>query len=387
MNRSIEDLEKTVEMIDHFREIVITNVVLIGQIPAPTFKEKRRADMVLERMSELGADDCKADEFGNPVGIIRGKRPGKPPIVVVAHLDTVFEEEVNHNYTVTEQTVTGPGIMDNSTGVGVLASLPEIVKKLGLEFESDILLAGVVESIGEGNLGGVRALLENLNTPVRGAICLESGGLGRLNYYSHSMIRAEIDCKVPRGEEWEYEYEYQPNAIIVLNEIINDIMGICLPQRPRSRVVIGKMSGGIKHGIVPFEASLGMEILSGRDAMVQNIYDKVEDIVNEIKHEYKVDLTLKTISRQKAARLNYSHPLIKKTTKVMADLGIEPVGSPSSSELSVFLSRNIPAVTLGITTGFNYQQEDAVIEIAPISRGIAQVIGVLRAIDEGVSDE
>ncbi len=385
MKSIVENLGKYEEAIEDFKEIIVTNIVLIGQIPAPTFKEKRRADMVLERMEELGAVDCKADEFGNPIGVIRGNSPSKPPILLVAHLDTVFDEDVNHNFSIKENAVTGPGILDNSAGVGLLASMPEIVRRLGLSFDSDIVLAGVVESIGEGNLGGVRALVDHLRTPVRGAICLESDGLGRLNYYSHSMIRVEIDCVVPLKEGWEFRF--QPNAILVLNEIVNEIMAIRLPQRPRSKVIIGKIAGGIKHGTIAVEASLGLEIQSANDEMAREIFDNIEDIVSEISHEYVVELAMRTISSQKASRLKYSHPLIKNATRIMEALGINHVGGPSSSELSVFLSRKIPAVTLGITNGRNYQQENATIEIGPVAKGVAQVIGVLSAIDKGVCDE
>lgn len=53
----------------------------------------------------------------------------------------------------------------------------------------------------------------------------------------------------------------------------------------------------------------------------------------------------------------------------------------------VFLSKQIPAVTLGLTTGKNIHTENATMKIAPIFKGIAQVIGVLMAIDSGMCDE
>ena len=71
----------------------------------------------------------------------------------------------------------------------------------------------------------------------------------------------------------------------------------------------------------------------------------------------------------------------------MQALDLKPISGPSESELSIFLSRKIPAVTLGITHGENYHQEDAWVEIEPIYKGIAQVIGVLIAIDNGACDE
>jgi hypothetical protein len=121
--------------------------------------------------------------------------------------------------------------------------------------------------------------------------------------------------------------------------------------------------------------------------MVKTVYADIKDIVNGISHEQDVDLELKTISNLNASRLNFNHPLVKSTGAVMNTLGLKPVSEPSESELSIFLSRKIPAVTLGITRGKNLFHEDASMKINPMFKGIAQVIGVLMAIDNGVCDE
>ena len=71
----------------------------------------------------------------------------------------------------------------------------------------------------------------------------------------------------------------------------------------------------------------------------------------------------------------------------MKKLDLRPMSGSSESELSIFLSRKIPAVTLGITRGENYHQKNARVKIEPMFKGIAQVIGVVQAIDNGVCDE
>ena len=103
-------------------------------------------------------------------------------------------------------------------------------------------------------------------------------------------------------------------------------------------------------------------------------------------HEYGVDLNLKVISNSNAARLKYSHSLVKSTVDVMQKLGLKPTSGSSESELSIFLTYKIPAVTLGITHGLDYKHENSRIKIEPMFRGIAQVIGVIQAIDDGVCD-
>ena len=51
------------------------------------------------------------------------------------------------------------------------------------------------------------------------------------------------------------------------------------------------------------------------------------------------------------------------------------------------VGRKIPAVTVGVTRGYNYYHEDATMEIEPMFKGIAQIVGVIQAIDAGVCDE
>ena len=386
MHNYLEQLPAIVEAVESIRETVITNIVLVGQVPGPTFKEKRRIQVFLDRMSELRVDECSTDGYRNPIGIIRGSSHTKPPIFIVAHLDTFSktETESEYHFTVGKNTITGPGVTDNSVGIGVLLSLPEIFRRLDLQFESDIVLAGVIQSIGRGNLRGIRHLLKTWSTPIRGAVCIEGIELGRLNYYADGMTRMEIDCNV--RPEPGIEHRFRPNAIIILNKVINQILELRLPQRPRSRIIFGKISGGFKHGDIALNATLGLEIQSTAGIMVKSLHNEIKDIVDGIGHEHEVDLTLKTVSNVHAARMKYNHPLVKSVVAIMKRLDLKPVSSHSESELSIFLSRKIPAVTLGITHGRNYHLDNATMEIEPMSKGIAQVVATIMAIDNGVSD-
>ena len=385
MDDFIKNLPNLVPEIKAARDIIITNIVLIGQTPAPTFKEKRRSAVFMERLAEFGVDEVTTDGYRNPIGIIHGTASDKAPIFVVAHLDTFIEKDLVHNYTIKKKKITGPGILDNSLGVGVLVSLPILFKRLDLRFESDIVLAGTIQSIGKGNLRGVRHLLKTWPTPIRGAVCLEGVELGRLNYFSDGMIRGEIQCNI--SEEKDVFQKFTPNAILILNEVINEIMNLRLSQRPHSRIVLGKIAGGVNHGKIAYEATLGFEIRSDSYKMVKAIYNSIKDIVDGIGHENEVELNMRTLSNLKASRLKFNHPLVKSSAAILGSLGIKPISKSTESSQSIFLSRKIPAVTLGITHGENYYTEKATMEIEPMFKGIAQVIGVLKAIDNGVCDE
>jgi tripeptide aminopeptidase len=385
MDDMLAKLPEMVNRIREIRDVVISNIVLVGQTPAPTFEETARAEIFLERLSDAQADFCSADDFNNPVGVITGTSGGeKPPIFIVANLDTVFSADIDHDYTIRKNTITGPGIIDNSASIGVMASLPFILRKLDIRFESDIILAGVLQSIGKGNLAGVRHLLANWDEPIRGAVILAGAPLGMLNYYSEGIIRGEIQCQT--GIPTERIELYKPNAILILNGVIDGILRMPLPQRPRSRVIIGRINGGHKHGVIAVRGDLGFEIQSDSDNMVKQILAEIEDIVNGTAQEHHVQLTLEVISQLNAATLTYRHPLVKAAASVMKRLGVMPVSEFCESELSLFLSEHIPAITLGLSEGKNTHMENATLKIEPLFTGIVQVIGTLMAINGGVCD-
>jgi acetylornithine deacetylase/succinyl-diaminopimelate desuccinylase-like protein len=381
----LDQLDTCPDKLRAIQETIIANIVFLGQIPAPTFHEKERAIKFLDRLVDSGVDECTTDGYQNPVGIIRGRDSNREPIIVVAHLDTHYGRDVDHNFTITHNMIKGPGVLDNSVGIGTIASLPLIFRHLDLRFNSDIILAGVIQSLGRGNLRGIRHLVKTWPSKIRAAVCIEGGELGRLNYYSNGMTRCEIKCTI--SEHGGIEHRFRPNAILVLHEVIDQILEIRLPQKPRSRVIIGKIYGGHKHGTIAYEATLGLEIQSDTDRMVKALLNDIRDIVTGIGHEFGVELELKTISSVHAARLKYNHPLVKAADEIMHRLDIPIIGEPSESEVSIFLAKKIPAVTLGLTHGTNYHQPNAKMEIEPMFKGIAQIIGTIQAIDSGVSDE
>lgn len=385
MPDSEEMLNGYVEKISEIADAITTNIIFLGQIPAPTFHENERVMMFLERLAEFQTDECTTDGYNNPIGIIRGRCREKPPIFVVAHMDTAFSKEVDHNYTVKPNSITGAGVMDNALGVGTLVSLPEILRHLNSKFDSDIVLAGVTQSIGKGNLRGVRHLLRSWPTPVRGAICLESGELGRLHYASDGMIRCEITCHTLSSMKGARPH--QPNAILVLNEAINQILILNQSLKPRTQIIFGTISGGLKHGQIPGKATLGLEIRSDLDKMVGNLFTEIRQIVNGLAYKFKVELQLKTISNVRAAKLEDNHPLVQNAVSIMKALDIQPISGSSESELSIFLSHKIPALTLGISHGGGFQKSEEFVQIEPMFKGIAQIVGILNAIDTGACDE
>ena len=66
----LKDIPSLIKSLRENRETFLTDAVLLGEIPAPTFGEEERVRLALDRFRENGLDDPEIDEFGNASGIL-----------------------------------------------------------------------------------------------------------------------------------------------------------------------------------------------------------------------------------------------------------------------------------------------------------------------------
>ncbi len=380
----IGDLPAIREVCVSLRETLLANLVMIGEIPAPTFKEEARVDFLLQRFSECGLTNTSSDECGNGLGILPGKTRDRN-ILLLAHADTVFSERRDHTVSVHTDHIHGPGIADNSLGLAVLATLPTLLEKLGLELDSGLILMGAARSLGRGDLEGTRFFLENNKIPVTAGICVEGVQLGRLSYASAGMLRGEVTCRVP--EEYDWIRRGATGAILILNEVINRILSISLPRRPKTSIVLGSVEAGAGFNIIPTEGTLCFEVRSESAEIVQQIALELDDIMEDVASQTGAEVTLDVIARREPAGLPIGHSLVKQTREIMSSLELLPHITPSISELSTLIAHGIPAVTLGITDGERLHEQRETVKIDPIFTGLVQLVAVLLAIDGGFCDE
>jgi len=369
---------------ESIRETLLANLIMLGEIPAPTGGEVARMHFLLDRFAECGLHNSSIDEAGNGTAMLPGES-GEQSILVVAHVDTPFSHKEDHTLRVNKNSVSGCGVADNSLGVAVLATLPTLLEKLDIHLNADLILLGASTSLGSADLKGLRFFLKNNILPIQAGICVEGVQLGRLSIGSIGMMRGEITCCVP--EEYDWTRFGASGAILTINEVINQITAIALPRKPRTTIVFGSIEGGKGFYPVSNNAILRFEIRSESAEMVKTIRRQIEDIVEELSSKTESEVTFEVLGRRDPGGIPFGHPLSRRTRKILETLGVEGRTSPSTSELSVFINQNIPAVTVGISTGEHLNQPDEHVMINPMFTGLAQLVGMLQAIDRGYCDE
>ena len=368
------------EQIAADQHILLAELAMISEIPAPTFNEENRAEFLQERFDQFGLEDVVRDELGNVAAIHRGtSRDGA--ILLVAHLDTLLQEGIEHVAKVQPNRVVGASVADDSLGLAVLTTLPYFLERLGLTLHSDLLFLGTTQSLGHGNLAGLRFFLENTRIPIRTAICVEGAPLGRLSHTSIGMIRGEIICSTPERHDWTRFGE--AGAIVTINEVINRMLALTLPRRPLSSVVLGQINGGTASHTVATRAPLGFEARSESGTVVGDLLHSIGRITQQVASLSGEHVELKLIARRHPGGIGLDHPLVAQSRLVMKCLGLAPRMTPSTSELAALIDMRMPAITIGITESTQIGDVDETVFIEPMATGVTQLLGILLAIDRG----
>ncbi|MEM0965010.1 MAG: peptidase dimerization domain-containing protein [Verrucomicrobiota bacterium] len=370
--------------IEVIKEVILANTVMCGEIPAPTFEEGQRVVFMRDRFNEAGLEHISVDEKDNVAAVLPGSS-GERKILLSANLDTIHYAGADHAMTLGTDTITGRGICENSLGIGVLSALPMVLDRLDVTLESDLLLLGTSKALGIGNIAGIRFFLENYPEQIDFGICLRAVQLGRLSYASLGMLRGEIQVEVP--EEYDWKRVPEGSAIVTLNRLITRLQGIPLPTNPVTTINLGSVTAGNTFGTAASTATIRFEARSEEEGRTDWIENQIEEIVEELDAENEVSVYLQVFARRKVGGISFSHPLVKTTRSIINSLGVEQIIAPSTGELCALIDKGVPGVTVGLSQGEHLHERNETIRISPVFQGVAQLIGLLRAIDGGHCDE
>src|SRR5467141_2618918 len=168
-------------------EVTLARQAALSAIPAPTGAEGRRAARLAELFREIGLSDVAVDHAGNVHGWLgkNGARslvgaqhaaPLPAPVVLAAHLDTVFGAEVDVAVERRGQRLEGPGISDNARGLAALVAVAEAMVAARVPATRPILFAATVGEEGSGDLRGVKYLLNGKRETLKGSLTVAGNG-------------------------------------------------------------------------------------------------------------------------------------------------------------------------------------------------------------------
>jgi acetylornithine deacetylase/succinyl-diaminopimelate desuccinylase-like protein len=338
-----------------FDETTLAHQAELTEIAAPPFGEEVRARRMAELLTEAGALDVTTDEEGNVVGRYPGEALGTaPPLVVAAHLDTVFPAGTDVTVTRSGDLLTAPGISDDGRGLAGLLALCRALVDSGAVLSRPLLLVATVGEEGLGNLRGVRHLFSPVGAGHGAAafISLDGAGSRGIVHRGLGSRRFRFEIEGPGGHSWS-DWG-RANPIHALSEGLTSLREIRLPEA--TTLSVGRIGGGKSINAVPQAAWAELEIRSERESALADLEPQVLgrleaaiERANDGRLTRSDPLTVETISlgARPAGATPADHPLVRAAVAATDALGREPVSVLSSTDANLPMSLGIPAITVG----------------------------------------
>lgn len=361
---------------EEFAPAVLSLAEELAAVPAPTGEEGLRSEFVHERMAQLSFDSVDIDDMGNVVGRLRGISAASP-LLIAAHLDTVFPMSTPLEIWNDAARSYGPGIGDNCLGTAAAMLIPSMLDAAGLRPDVDLLITG---NVGEEGLGNLRGMIEVMDThPGVGAvIAIEGHNLGRVTHIAVGSVRYRITVEGPGGHSWG-DFGKR-NAIHVAASIIDELDGIELPGNPKTTLSVGMIEGGISVNTIAPSCTFLLDLRSVDAGELAKVKTKVEKILSRKRNE--IIVTAEVLGVRPAGQVAPNARITRIASAILDSLGITPTGDASSTDANIPISRGIPAVCIGLTYGGNVHKEDEYIERGPVPRGVYQLLGLVVSVAE-----
>ena len=326
--------------------------VKLTEIPAPSFQEAKRAEAVRDILASEGLA-IHTDKIGNVIGELPGS--DEEVVVLAAHLDTVFPAGTEIKVRREGGRLVAPGISDNGTGLAGLLAVARAIQTAKIKPRRTILFAANVGEEGEGNLRGMRALIDAYRTKLRAVIVLDGSGTDHVTTKALASRRLEVLITGPGGHSWS-DFG-MPNPINALVRASVRFINTKVPAAPRTTFNLGQIEGGTSVNSIPYEAKLKVDLRSENEDEIARLESSLRDCVAAgVKDEMdnarernrgKLEWKINQIGSRPGGELPPDSPLLAALRSADEYVGNQSRVERSSTDANIPLSLGIEAIALG----------------------------------------
>lgn len=350
-----ELIKSAFQYIEQIDSKTTEDLIMLTEIPAPPFKEERRAEKYKEMLREAGADSVWIDEVGNVLGLRKGSE-GEKTVALNGHLDTVFPEETDVTVKMRGDTLYAPGIGDDTRGLMVALTVLRAMEHENIQTRDDVIFVGTVGEEGLGDLRGVKHLFSESGPGIDSWIAVDGGSIGRIVNQALGSHRYRVTFEGPGGHSWgSFGLANPAHALGRAMHYFSLEADKFTSDGPRTSYNVGRINGGTSVNSIPFETwmevdmrSVSNESLEQIDEIFQEAMLKALDKENEMRRrgpELTVDIEM--IGDRPSGEIESSNPLVQRAMATAQYFGSDPSLTRSSTDSNIPISLDIPAVTIG----------------------------------------
>jgi tripeptide aminopeptidase len=325
----------------------------LTEIPAPPFQEAQRAAAVKTLLASSGLA-VQVDKTGNVIGELPGANE-KEVVMLAAHLDTVFPPGTDVKVRRESERMSAPGISDNGTGLAALVAIARTIHEAKIIPSRTVLFVADVGEEGEGNLRGMRALVDAYRTRLKAAVILDGSGTDHVTTKALASRRLEAVINGPGGHSWS-DFG-MPNPISALVRGSVRFINTRVPASPRTTFNLGQIEGGTSVNSVPHEARLKVDIRSEsedelaklesalRECVAAGVRDEMESPRDRSKG--KLEWRVELLGSRPGGELAADSPLLAALRAADSYVGNQSRVERSSTDANIPLAAGIEAISIG----------------------------------------
>jgi tripeptide aminopeptidase len=349
-------MQRAFQFVNEIGDQLDQELVRICEIPSPPFKEEARGVEISRRFSEIELSNVRFDQEGNVLAELPGSLAG-PPVVVSAHLDTVFPEGTDVRVRRDGSRFHAPGISDNTCGVVSLIALARAMRAADMKTERSVTFVATVGEEGEGNLRGVRHLFTNgdFKTGVEAFISLDGPGLERITQRALGSRRYRVTISGPGGHSWG-DFGIV-NPVHSLGRAIARFASYPAPLAPRTSYNVGIIEGGSSVNAIPERAQMVVDMRSVSSDEIDKLEAYLRRVVeiavreeNSLRSMSGTSLKceFEQVGNRPSGETPVGSPIVRAAVECSRALGIEPRLDCSSTDSNIPISLGMPAITIGV---------------------------------------
>ena len=330
--------------------------VFLTEIPAPTFQEAARGVAIRKLFAAAGLR-TRTDSAGNVLGERHGSSR-KDVVLLSAHLDTVFCAGTRIKVQREGRRLSAPGISDNGAGLAALVCLSRALHESKLRTECTLLFAANSAEEGEGNLRGMRKLVETFRSRLRAVIAVDGAATDHITSMALASRRLEISLSGPGGHSWA-DFG-MPNPVHALARGINKFLAVRLPESTRTTFNVGVVQAGTSintiGGLALAKVDLRSESESELDRLETALRKAIEGGVAdemaaaaETGHpsDPRIEIVYRSLGDRPGGELPGDSALLEAIRQADRHLNNQSRLERSSTDANIPLSLGIPAIALG----------------------------------------
>jgi acetylornithine deacetylase/succinyl-diaminopimelate desuccinylase-like protein len=334
-------------------ERLLRTQIALSETPSPTGGEAARGALVLARFRELGLHDVAVDDVGNVTATRRGESDA-PPVLVCAHLDTVFPDGTAVDVTRDGDELAGPGIVDNSRGLAAMLALAEVIDGRQLRTRRPIVFAATVGEEGTGDLRGAKHLFGRLGALPAACIALDGAGDDRIVHRALGSRRYRITFSGPGGHSWSAFGIANP--VHAASIATSRLALLPLPRTPRTTLSVCRIGGGISVNAIPEEAWLEVDVRSSSADVLARCGEELGAVVRAAARDENLrrspgsaplTFRISTIGDRPCGELPADDPLVRAAEAATRAIGRTPELALASTDANVPISLGVPAIAIG----------------------------------------